>query len=507
MSESMTLTWDAMRKREAEARRVSASMAAAIVAAAIALSTFAVYLLTVAPDVYSLDSPELATAAHTLGIAHEPGYPLYTLAGWTFSHAFPIGTVAYRLNVLSAVLASAAVAVTFLVAMRITPRLAVAAAGALALAFSYYFWSDALAAEVYSLDALLYAGLLLSALAWRDHRSAPLALLTGLLLGLALATRTTALLFLPALLAFAWMSGERSPRTYASAAGGLAFGLAFYLYLPLRSLAGVDVGPGTYRLDGTLEIADLATWSGFWSHVSAAQFRADTFAYGPIDAMREAAVFGWDLAGGFLLIGIPLGIAGIARLWQRDRGMLLLVGGTALPAAIFFINYGTVDKEFMFLPVYVAWALLAVAGIDWAIDVAVASDASLAGKAWVPSLALALPLLLLVINWPLVTLHDERSVREESEAFLAVVEPNAIVYGPFLEVAPLQYLQQVEGQRADVRLVNDWRVNDAFLVELARANVGRAPFYVMQEESALRGLYRLTPAGEGFRVLPLEAAR
>jgi hypothetical protein len=502
----MTLTWGTMRERQAEGRRVSARAAAAIAAAGIAIATFIVYLLTLAPDVYSLDSPELATAAHTLGIAHEPGYPLYTLAGWTFSHAFPIGTVAYRLNVLSAVFASAAAAVTFLVAMRITPRVAVAAAGALALAFSYHFWVNALAAEVYSLDALLYAGLLLAALAWRDRRTAALAAVLGLLLGLALATRTSALLFVPALAAFAWIAGERSPRAYAAAAGGVALGLAFYLYLPLRSLAGVEFGPGTYRLDGTLVVTDLATWSGFWAHVSAAQFRPDAFAYGPLGALREGGVFGSQLARGFLVIGLPLGIAGIARLWQRDRGMLILIGGTALPVALFFINYGTVDKEFMFLPAYVAWALLAVAGIDWAIDVAVASDASLAGKAWVASLALTLPLLLLATNWPQVTLHDERGVRADAESFLAVVEADAIVYGPFMEVAPLQYLQEVEGQRPDVRLVNDWRVNDAFLIELARANVGMTPFYVMREESALRGLYRLAPAGEGFQVLPREAA-
>jgi len=53
-----------------------------------------------------------------------------------------------------------------------------------------------------------------------------------------------------------------------------------------------------------------------------------------------------------------------------------------------------------------------------------------------------------------------------------------------------------------VRLVNSWTVDDGFLVELAAANVGQRPFFVTRDEPALRRLYRLAPAGEGFEVLP-----
>lgn len=498
MSEILTLALEDMRRSRQQATQQAAVASTAFVCGAIALLTAVVYLVTLAPDLYSLDSPELAAAAYRLGIAHPPGYPLYTLSGWLFSHAFPVSNVAYRLNVMSALFAVVATAVTYLLAVRITQRVWASAAAALALAFSYYFWADALAAEVYTLDAALFAGLLLAAFAWRDAPSAPRAAAVGLLLGLSLATRTTSALYLPALAVFAFASGERSPRAYAAAVAGVAAGLLFYLYLPLRSAAGVHVGPGDYGLDGSLRVWDLATWGGFWDHVSAAAFQSDAFTYGPANFVRESGTFGAQLAASFLVVGVPLGLMGAWRLWQGDRALFVLLAGTAAPIALFFIDYGAIDKEFMFLPVYVVWAIWMAIGLAWAGDrLASPNDPA----AWrTGALLLLLPAAALAVNARLVSLRDEHRPRANAEAFLARVPQGAIVYGPFLDVAPFQYLQQVEQQRTDIRLVNSWTVDSAFLLALADANVGTVPFYITQEEPVLRGRFALSPVGKGFEV-------
>jgi len=55
---------------------------------------FAAYLLTLCPTVYVGDSGELTTAAATLGIPHPPGYPLYVLLGYAFSHLVAAGSFA-----------------------------------------------------------------------------------------------------------------------------------------------------------------------------------------------------------------------------------------------------------------------------------------------------------------------------------------------------------------------------------------------------------------------------
>src|SRR4249920_3151898 len=66
-----------------------------------ALIAFSVYLMTLAPTVWFIDSGELASVATTLGIAHPTGYPLFTIIGHLFS-MLPIGTSEiYRLNLMS----------------------------------------------------------------------------------------------------------------------------------------------------------------------------------------------------------------------------------------------------------------------------------------------------------------------------------------------------------------------------------------------------------------------
>ncbi|MCG8349217.1 MAG: DUF2723 domain-containing protein [Chloroflexales bacterium] len=60
-----------------------------------------IYLLTLAPTVYNLDSAELTTAAATEGIMRATGYPLYIVLGHLWVQ-LPFGDVGYRLNFFSA---------------------------------------------------------------------------------------------------------------------------------------------------------------------------------------------------------------------------------------------------------------------------------------------------------------------------------------------------------------------------------------------------------------------
>lgn len=71
------------------------------------LTAFAAYLSRVCPTIYSDDSPETITAAVTLGISHPPGDPLLSLAGKAWS-LLPLGSMALRMNLLSAFLAATA---------------------------------------------------------------------------------------------------------------------------------------------------------------------------------------------------------------------------------------------------------------------------------------------------------------------------------------------------------------------------------------------------------------
>ena len=62
-----------------------------------------VYVLTLAPSVTLEDSGELITGAADFGVPHPPGYPLWTMSGFLFSHLVPFGSIAWRVNLESAV--------------------------------------------------------------------------------------------------------------------------------------------------------------------------------------------------------------------------------------------------------------------------------------------------------------------------------------------------------------------------------------------------------------------
>ncbi len=72
-----------------------------------------------APEVTLQDSGELVTGAFTFGVPHPPGYPLWALLGFVWSHFIvPFGNPAWRIGTLSAVTGAATVGVMALVMIR-----------------------------------------------------------------------------------------------------------------------------------------------------------------------------------------------------------------------------------------------------------------------------------------------------------------------------------------------------------------------------------------------------
>nr|XP_060475891.1 protein O-mannosyl-transferase TMEM260-like [Panthera onca] len=78
----------------------------------------AVFTLTLPPSVPGGDSGELITAAHELGVAHPPGYPLFTLVAKLAIRLFPFGSVAYRVNLLCGLFGAVAAALLFFTVFR-----------------------------------------------------------------------------------------------------------------------------------------------------------------------------------------------------------------------------------------------------------------------------------------------------------------------------------------------------------------------------------------------------
>ena len=161
-----------------------------------------VNLRTMAPSVYTLDGFELTAGAAVLGIVHPPGYPLYLLIvrGMMW---LPIGDLAYRANLFSAVcLALTAPLLYHLLSLLLVDR-AVAAACALMFVWSRYIWPLGLLAEVYApqLVTLALCGVLLARMRHQQQAGQKPTLIQAGVLGMALggsvALVPSSLLFLP----------------------------------------------------------------------------------------------------------------------------------------------------------------------------------------------------------------------------------------------------------------------------------------------------------------------
>src|ERR1700736_794905 len=126
------------------------------------------YFFTAARDIVVGDTPELITAAATLGVAHPPGYPLFTMLGHVFS-LIPIGSIPFRVNLLSVVCDAFTVGVVYLIATRLVRSRIAAAIAALVLAVNPVFWEWSLAAESFPLNNLPAATLLLLLVMWHDR--------------------------------------------------------------------------------------------------------------------------------------------------------------------------------------------------------------------------------------------------------------------------------------------------------------------------------------------------
>ena len=470
--------------------------------------SFGLYLRTLAPTVYNLDSAELTTAAYTGGLVRATGYPLYLLLGRLWSHAVPLGDVGYRMNLLSAVFGALTIALGFL----ILKRLGVgpwAAAGALGLLMTArYFWAMSLVAEVYTLQTALVAGMVLTALAWADDPRPGRMGAATLVLGLGLAHHVTTVLLIPGWLRLMVGSGRSGVltdrRSVAYGLAGLVAGLALYLYLPFLYLGAPEFNyAGAYDASGQFVARDLASWDGLLWIVSGRQFHGMVFNYTPSQILGEATGFFLELWRG-LLIGVGPVLLGVWVLTRRDRrvGVSLLVMLGAY--AVFIIGYQAGDKQTMYLPIFLLLAVFIGVGyqslLEWVGDVPDRAE-TLAGAWLLRVLMVGAVVVIAVVNWPVADRSHDWSARDRGESILRTVEPDSVVAGYFHTVPVVQYLQLVEGMRPDVVTINRFLIHPPDLLTFLRHEARRRAVYVDQVSARMVG-YEIVPAGTLYRLVP-----
>ncbi|MGH7738873.1 MAG: protein O-mannosyl-transferase family [bacterium] len=216
------------------------------------LALWALLLRAENPDLMADDSGEMIAGSWALGLPHPPGYPLFDLVGHVFSW-IPLGSVAFRYNLLSGLLALGAVLITGGTVQLLARRIGLVEPlypGWVAPMMGYsagvvLFFHRSLFAEALSAKGVVYTGSLLLAawLAWHrvkkneERLSEKEVFFLFFLWAVGLTNHwETVILFSPFLAYWIWTSRwSLSPKRLAWMAMSVALGLTPYLYLPLRA--------------------------------------------------------------------------------------------------------------------------------------------------------------------------------------------------------------------------------------------------------------------------------
>ena len=442
-----------------------------------------VYVTSLLPGVgYSGDTARFQFVGATLSTPHTTGYPTYVLLNAAWVRLVPVGSLAWRANLLSAVCAVAAVAVLVAVQRRLGVRGPVAALAALVFGVTYTLWSQATVAEVYTLHLLAAAAVLFFLTRWLlEPRPADL-LAACAVYAVSFGNHMTSLMLLPAVAYAAAVEWRRAVtvRHAAWAAAWIAIGAAQYGYLVWRTYdppAAAPLGVAAHNL------------REFWWVVSGEQWQSQMFAFGPAELVTQrlplfARYFGRDFAAAALLV--PLGVAAL-RPWRVNVFLLLAAAGNGFYA----LTYDIPDVFVYLLPSYLVAAVY----------LGVACEAVLrrlgggaAAAAFLVALAALPPALYVWNRAALAETHNGRIARR-IEANLATAGRDAYILVPEYE-EQMYYWYYLYGEgwhRRNIRVEQIQHAREA----AAYARSGDGPAVYCHGPEACAAL-----AGEGLRLIP-----
>ncbi len=528
--------------------------------AALAGASFLLYVFTLAPTVLEGDSGEFQALLPALGIVHTTGYPLYTLLGHVFTW-LPLGDVAWRVNLFSAVAVALSVPLVYLTARRVAVVLRppyariLAALTALTCAVGYSVWSQAVAASVYGLNVLFVAAVLYLALRWAEKPSPipnPLPLpppprpspnsgggslgegrsqeerrghsdrwllALAFVYGLSLTHHRTMLLWAPGLLVFVLWTQPRLLRRGWLMAKAAVLGLLpllLYLYIPIRA----------WQLHDTRVLGGLLPWitgSDFGGHLVEGLVQMDV----PTQLARYVDL----LVRQYTWVGVGLGLIGLLWLfwprranasppcagpvpkvegegpgegsfsgetpWPARTRFAALTGLSFLLLSVFALAYRYGDPA---QATYNLHVYLLPAYLIWALWIG-AGVAGLAAYLVEPGLSLLLvlvPAFLAFTTYPAVDMSRNDSVARYARSVLALpFEREALVFGEWDHITPLWYLQQVEGIRPDLTIEDAPVLDHNWAAYIAEQAAAGRPIYFYRGPTRTDARYDVEPFGPG----------
>ena len=491
--------------------------------AILTLSLGGVYISTLAPGLTwahnGADGGDLISAMATGGVPHPSGYPTYLLLARAFQF-IPLGSLAFRMNLLSAVCALAAAVLVYLTVVRLpffsrTLQCVGGLVAALAYGLSPLAWSQAVITEVYSLQAFFLA-LLLYLWSSRLEDSSPIPIrydvATGLVCGLAMGNHLTTLFILPVAFLmggvarrsnelqvqkkmFFWSGWKIQWKTIGWRLAGLVVGLLVYIILPVRAGTNPPINWG-----------NPATLKGFLWLISGRLYSGLVFGVPRDYILARIQYWASLLIDQFGWVGLVVGLYGLFTLQGGSVKKIYLVTGWLFFAfSIFSIGYNSYDSDVYLIPAFMVYALWV--GLGAAALIKLLQHR----RAWLGILAgvfiLAALVITAIMHYPAMDVSHDRMAEAYGTMVLNSTPADAIIFTDGDQATfTLWYFRFALHQRQDVAVVvtglltYDWYratlrstfpslsvpdvASESWNAAVAKANPGRTACFASYQDSA-----------------------
>lgn len=293
-----------------------------------------VYLLNQVRTIYGGDAGDLVSAIATNGIAHPPGYPLYTLLGIILGIIISFGTLAWKTAFLSSIPGILTVIFLYKILKLLSGKTLIPLVVALTFSFVYPIWLYSVVVEVFSLNNLFIVLLLYLTLLF--HRSGKIKYLftASFVLGLSFTHHHIIIFLVPVLLILVLKNVRRISRK-SLILFFLIFlsGLTPYLYLFFSARQGPVVNWQGGADFGS--ILSLVMRKGYGTFLSSPGLVRD-----PSGRLMEIWAFLRFYYQDFRFLGLISAVMGVIYLWRREK-FILKITVSAVMLFLFFLFYAS----------------------------------------------------------------------------------------------------------------------------------------------------------------------
>ena len=322
--------------------------------------TFTIYLRTLLPSVgYSGDTAKFQFIGKIWGLPHPPGYPFYLALNHLFGK-LPVGSLAYRINLMSAFFASLTVLLLFFIIRQLIRDSIISFFTALLFGFSRTFWSQALIAEVYTLHTSFLAAVLLLLILWLHTRKRHYFYWACFLYAISFGNHLLMITVLPAFILFVVMSDYTillSKRTLLLLLIFILLGMSQYGYVFLKLHAPFsEIYQHISSSDSPEALLDRLRH--FITFITAKEFRPRMFSFSLEEIFTERIPMSFTLfLQNFFIAGMIIGGLGMLAMLKKSAKVSILLLLIIAGDLVYSLNYDIDDIFVYFIPIYLVFAV------------------------------------------------------------------------------------------------------------------------------------------------------